>query len=301
MSDRISIPALDGRALDVWISGGSEGVPLISHHGTPGSGLPYQPFIPIANERGLRHVAYSRPGYGASDRLEGRSIADCAADVTAILDHLGATRCYTIGGSGGGPHALACAALLPDRVIAAATIASVGPFDAPGLDFLAGMGQENVKEFGLAIAGNRDALLEFMQRDVEATETGDIQELIQVMGELLPPVDLAVVNGPLAEHLLHSNTEAFRGGVWGWYDDDLAFVKDWGFDLDAIAVPVALWQGRLDKMVPFAHGEWLIERVPTAAARLPDEHGHLSIAVGSYAQILDDLLALAEGRIGDAR
>lgn len=89
--------------------------------------------------------------------------------------------------------------------------------------------------------------------------------------------------------------------MWGWYDDDLAFVKDWGFDLDAIAVPVALWQGRLDKMVPVAHGEWLIERVPTAAARLLDEHGHLSIAVGSYAQILDDLLALAEGRIGDAR
>ena len=104
------------------------------------------------------------------------------------------------------------------------------------------------------------------------------------------------MNGALGELLAASFRRAFANGVWGWYDDDLAFVRPWGFELASIRSPVSVWQGRQDLMVPFAHGEWLVEHVPTARARLRPEHGHLSLAVGSMGEILDDLLTAARER-----
>jgi len=265
-----------GRALRVREDGDPDGVPLIAHHGTPGSRLIYRRWVEDASERGIRLIAYDRPGYGGSDRDPGRSVADAAADVAAIADALGLDRILIQGRSGGGPHALACAALLGDRVAAAATLAAVGPYDAEGLDFLAGMGEDNVEELGAAVAGPETLaplLEEFAPRLLEA----DPDELVEGLKSLLSPPDVAVVNGGLAEELIAVTSEGIRASRDGWLDDDLAFVKPWGFELDSISVPLQLWQGRQDLMVPAAHGEWLAAHIPGADARLSDGDGHLSV------------------------
>jgi pimeloyl-ACP methyl ester carboxylesterase len=284
----------DGRVLDVWVEGEPAGDVVVWHYGTPSSGLPYPPFVEEARRRGLRLVTYSRPGYGDSSRHEGRSVGDCAADVGRILDALGVERFFTGGGSGGGPHALACAALVPDRVLAAVSVAGVTPYGAPGIDFLAGMGRENVEEFGAALEGP-EALRAWM--DEHAAELGQAaspDDLIAAMGDLVSEVDRASLTGDFGAFLVEDWHIALRNGYWGWFDDDLAFTRDWGFDPTAIAVPVAVWQGRQDRFVPFAHGEWLAEHVPRARVHLFEEHGHLSLAIASFGEILDDLMDMAQ-------
>ncbi len=293
--ERMELP--DGRSLDLYVDGPTDGTPLVSHHGTPGAGLPFGPFVRAAAERGMRWVSYSRPGYGSSTRLEGRSVADCVEDVVAVVDRLGADRFFTTGGSGGGPHTLACAALLPDRVLACAAIAAVAPFDAAGLDWTAGMGPENIEELGAAEAGS-DALESYLEKEaprLRAATSAD--ELIEAMAGLLPPVDRDALSGEFAETMIESSHRSLFTGIWGWFDDDMAFLKDWGFSLDVIEAPVALWQGRQDKMVPFSHGGWLAEHTAGARQHLLDDHGHLSIAVSSFDRVLDDMLDMADGHV----
>jgi pimeloyl-ACP methyl ester carboxylesterase len=265
-----------GRALRVLDVGEPGGVPVVVHHGTPGSSGFYKRWLEDAAERGIRLIGYDRPGYGGSDRHAGRSVADVAADVEAICDQLGLARVVTHGRSGGGPHALACAALLGDRVAAAATLCSVGPFDAADLDFLTGMGEDNVVELGAAVAGE-SALAPLLEQLSERILAADPEELAGELASILSPPDVEVVNAGLATELL----ESIRAGVGstrvGWLDDDLAFVRSWGFELSSIAVPVALWQGRQDLMVPVAHGEWLAQHIPGVEAHLSDADGHLSI------------------------
>ena len=265
-----------GRRLLVREAGDPDGVPLIVHHGTPGSRLIKSGWLEDASRRGIRLIGYDRPGYGGSDRDPGRSVADCAVDVEAICDALGLERVLTHGSSGGGPHALACAALLADRVVAAATLASVAPWGADGLDFMAGMGEDNVRELGAAVAGP-DALAPLLEAYMEQIGGAEPDELADELKSLLSPPDVAVVNAGLAEELLASIRVGVGERRHGWLDDDLAFVKPWGFELDSIEVPVQLWQGRQDLMVPVAHGEWLAERVPGVDARLSDEDGHISL------------------------
>jgi pimeloyl-ACP methyl ester carboxylesterase len=230
-----------------------------------------------ARARGARIVGYDRPGYGGSTRQPGRRVADAAADTAAVADAYGAQRFSTWGISGGGPHALACAALLPDRVTAAASLASVAPYDAAGLDFLAGMGQDNIDEFGAAVAGESTLrpLLAAMREGLIGSSPESIAEQLR---SLLPPADLAVLTGDLAVYLYASMTTGLAPGCDGWLDDDYAFIADWGVPLEAIRVPLLLLQGRQDLMVPFAHGEWLAARVPGVEARLTDEDGHLTLA-----------------------
>jgi pimeloyl-ACP methyl ester carboxylesterase len=280
----------DGRDLDIYVEGPEDGELLISHHGTPGAGIPLGSFVSAAAERGLRWASYSRPGYAGSTRLPGRDVADCVRDVTAIADHLGGDRFFTIGASGGGPHTLACAALLPDRVRGCAAIAAPAPWGAEGLDWLAGQGPENIAEWEAALAGP-DELEAFLNTEAPALrEASEPQDLIDVLGGLLPEPDRAALTGDFAATLIAASNRAVQNGIWGWFDDDRTFVGGWGFDIAAIVAPVALWQGRQDKMVPFAHGEWLAAHVPGARPHLYDEHGHLSLAVASFPRILDDLL-----------
>jgi pimeloyl-ACP methyl ester carboxylesterase len=260
----------DGRRLAVEVAGPEDGDVVVYHTGTPGAGSLYTPLLEAGAERGLRHVSYARPGYGGSDRQPGRTIADCAHDVAAIADALGVERFYTTGHSGGGPHALACAAMLPDRVSSAATTAGVAPFDAEGLDWLAGMGQENLDEFAAQEAGDSQ-LQAFLERSAEEFGSLSGDQVIAALGDLI--------------------SEALRNGIWGWFDDDKATVADWGFDLAGIEAPVTIWQGEEDRMVPFAHGKWLADHVSGAKARLLAGEGHLSLEVGSYGAVLDDLVA----------
>jgi pimeloyl-ACP methyl ester carboxylesterase len=271
-----SIDGPGGRVLRVREDGDPDGIPLIAHHGTPGSRLPYSHWVADATARGIRLIAYDRPGYGGSDRREGRQVADAAADVEAIADGLGLGRILITGRSGGGPHALACPALLGDRVAAAATLCGVGPYGAEGLDFLAGMGEDNVNELGAAAQGPK-ALAPFLEAVAPHLLAADPDELAEGLRSLLSPPDVAVLNAGLAEELIAVTGEGIRATREGWLDDDLAFVKPWGFDIGSISVPLQLWQGRQDMMVPPAHGEWLAEHISGVDVRFSDDDGHLSL------------------------
>lgn len=285
-----TIACADGRLLDIEVSGPESGTPLVFHHGTPGSVTQLRMMQRATADCSLRLVSYSRAGYGASTRRPGRSVLDVAEDVTAILDHLGAGRCVTAGWSGGGPHALATAVALPDRVAGALSIAGVAPYVAEGLDFLAGMGEQNVEEFGLAVEGEH-ALRPYLEAEAVGLRQATPAALMQGMSTLLPEADLAVLTDEYGEDLSANFAEALRTGVNGWLDDDLAFTSDWGFDPADVGVPTFLWQGSDDLMVPFAHGQWLAARIPYSTAHLEQGEGHLSVAVGALPRMLGELVA----------
>lgn len=284
------ITLTDGRHLEIETSGPERGPVLVFHHGTPGGSEQIQAMARATAARGLRLVTWSRPGYGASTRQAGRSVADVVADTAAVLDHLGADTCLVAGWSGGGPHALACGALLSDRVRGVLCIAGVAPYAVEGLDFLAGMGEDNIEEFGEALKGEA-ALRPWLdaQRPEMLELTAD--QVADSLGNLVPPVDVAVLTGEFAEDLASAFRQALSVSVDGWLDDDLAFTRPWGFELADIAVPTYLWQGNEDLMVPFAHGQWLAEQIPGVTAHLEQGEGHLSIGIGALDRMLDELAA----------
>jgi pimeloyl-ACP methyl ester carboxylesterase len=265
-----------GRTLHVHEGGDPRGIAVVVHHGTPSGGMLYPPHAQDAAERGIRLIGYDRPGYGGSTPLPGRTVADAAADVEAILDALGIERFATYGASGGGPHALACGALLPDRCAAVATLASVGPYDGQGLVWLEGMGEGNRREIAAALEGG-ETFEQFLVREVADLEGVTADELAGAMAPHLSEVDAAVLTGDLAEFFLSSFHDAMRSGIAGWRDDDYAFLRPWGFELGGIRAPVLLRQGRQDRMVPFAHGAWLAGRISGVEAELSEEHGHLTL------------------------
>ena len=289
------VPAGEGRELEVLVSGPADGLPVVFHTGTPSGPVPYAPTTRAAADNRLRLVTYGRPGYGRSTPQPGRSVADVVADTVTVLDHLGATEFVTMGHSGGGPHALACAALLPDRCLAAASVAGVAPWDADGLDVLAGMGPENIEEFDLAMKG-ADALTQFLEPLGEELRSIAPDEVVAAFGGLVPEVDQLVLTGAVAAYYADGFHKALENGIGGWRDDDLAFVRPWGFDLTDITVPVSIWQGAQDLMVPFAHGRWLAAHVPGATVHLFDEHGHLSLTENHVPAILADLAGTARAR-----
>lgn len=285
----------DGRSLHTLMAGPADGLPLVYHSGTPSGLVPYEPMIAAAAAAGLRLITYARPGYGQSDPNPGRRVADVAADVLAILDHVGAERCASVGWSGGGPHALATGALLGDRCLAAATIAGVAPYRAAGLDFLAGMGDENIAEFGAAEQGE-GPLSAFLSEQADALAQVTGEQVAEALGGLVTPVDQAALTGSFAEYQAESFRVAMSTGIAGWRDDDLAFVADWGFDLADLRLPVSIWQGDQDAMVPFAHGQWLASQITGARAHLLPGEGHLSLGVTRIGDIVAELAAATGAR-----
>ena len=279
----------DGRTLRYVEAGDPGGPLLLGQHGTPGAGRLFRSEVEAAERLGARLVAYSRPGYDGSTAQPGRAVADAAADVAALLDGLGADRFATYGWSGGGPHALACAALLPERCAAAATIAGAAPSDQPDLDFVAGMGDGNIAEFAAAFEG-RETLTSMLEEEAAGLMAISPDQIVESMAPFLSEVDAAALTGGLPEHLLGMFRAGLRDGVEGWVDDDLAYVKPWGFDVGAIAVPVAVWQGEQDLMVPGAHGRWLSEHVAGAEAHLPEQEGHLTLFANHIGVIQEWLL-----------
>lgn len=282
----------DGRHLDVLVDGPDNAPTLLFHHGTPGSGAQYRFITAAARALGLRTVTYSRPGYGGSSRHAGRTVADAVPDALAVLDHVGAADCVTAGWSGGGPHALACGALAPERVRGVLSMAGVAPYDAADLDFLAGMGQENIEEFHAALAGE-DRLREALTQQAQQLAGATPEVIAAGMMSLLPASDLAVLSDDFGADLAANFREGLRGGPDGWIDDDLALVRPWGFDLAAIGVPASVWQGSEDLMVPYAHGQWLARNVGRATdrAHLLEGEGHLSVIIGSIQAMLAELVA----------
>lgn len=274
--ERRIVPAADGRRI-VTYAHGEPGRPLVLvHHGTPSSGILTQSWADDAERLGVRLVGYSRPGYDDSTRSAGRTVAAAATDAAAVADAEGAERFVNWGVSGGGPHALACAALLPDRVARTAVVAGVAPYQGEGLDWMAGMGEDNVVEFGAAVQG-AEALEPLLEEYAASMTESGVEEMIAAMASLLPAVDIAALRAGLGEHAHDASSVGLGSGVEGWLDDDLAFVEPWGFDLSAIEVPVLLVQGSEDLMVPAAHGEWLGRRVAGAELRRAPGQGHMSL------------------------
>lgn len=287
----IAVPTQDGRTLEVLLAGPEDGLPLVMHHGTPQGAVPFGILERPAAERGIRVVAYSRPGYGSSSPLADAStytIADDVTDTTTILDHLGIDEFITLGWSGGGPRSLACATLLPGRCLAAASGAGVAPFHADGLDWFEGMGQENHEELGAALQGP-GALEAWLTEHALGMLSATPEQVATALGDLVDDVDRAALTGELAEYLVASGRHAGAQGVIGWRDDDHALVSPWGFDLDTIKTPVSVWQGEHDRMVPYAHGIWLADQIPGARRHLYADEGHLSLIM-QMNRVLDDLL-----------
>jgi pimeloyl-ACP methyl ester carboxylesterase len=294
-SRTLTVTAPDGRDLEVLVSGPEDGVPLVFHHGTPTGAVPDPSLQRVTVERGLRLVQYSRPGYGASsprpDGLTSATVADDALDVATILDHLGHDEFLTAGWSGGGPRSLACAAVLPARCRAAVCGVGLAPVEEYDGDVRDGMGAENVEEFTAALAGP-EALTEVLERFGPPAFSATADEVADSLGGLIAPVDRAALTGELAEVTAAGFRHSGRQGIVGWLHDDLTLVRPWGFSVADITVPVSVWQGTEDLMVPFAHAEWLAAHIPGVRAHLEPGEGHLSL-LAQMPRILDDLLDMA--------
>jgi pimeloyl-ACP methyl ester carboxylesterase len=266
----------DGRRLQVLERGVPDGRPVLVHNGTPNSRLMYEPAVRLAESQGIRMIGYDRPGYGASDRVAGRSVASCAEDVRAIASTLGIERLAVWGISGGGPHAMACAALLPDLVPAVGVLASLAPWGAEGLDYFEGMGQENVEDMQLTLKDRTAGRAKCEQERLETLDATP-ETIYKTFETLLSPVDREALTPAFAEYLHEAMQLGLAPGADGWWDDDVAFIEPWGFELDQIQTPVLLLHGRQDRFVPFTHGEWLARRIPGVEARLADDDGHLTL------------------------
>ncbi len=253
----------DGRSLHAYDNGPVGGLAVVWHHGTPNIGAPPVPLFGVAARLGLRWVSYDRPGYGGSSPRPGRDVASAAADVAAVADALGIDRFAVFGHSGGAPHALACAALLGDRVPAVVSVAGLAPYGAPGIDWFAGMAESGVASLRAAAAG-RAAKEAYEASDPDGDDAG------------FTAADHAALAGPWGwfGDVVRPALAAGRGGL---VDDDLAYVAPWGFDPAGVAAPVLVLHGGADRMVPGAHGRWLAGRIPRAELRLSPGDGHISI------------------------
>ncbi len=287
------IESPDGRIVEVATLGSPSGTTVFFHHGSPGSSSSVRLLESLATSGALQLVTMSRPGYGRSSRREGRDVAAVVEDVGTVLDALGRDSYVAVGWSGGGPHALACAALDAPRCAGAWSLAGVAPFNAD-IDWTEGMGPENLEEFALAQEGGPryEAHIAEMGEQL-AGATAD--NVIELFGGLLSDVDKAALadgrpRGLLADDLGHS----FANGWYGFFDDDRAFMADWGFDPTTIQVPVSIWYGDADLMVPPSHGAWLSTALPSATRYFFTGEGHLSLVANRSDELLDELTGVSQ-------
>jgi pimeloyl-ACP methyl ester carboxylesterase len=279
-----TISASDGRDLCVETTRVDSGKTVLVQGGSPNSRHLYGPWIADADRKGIRLISYDRPGYGGSSPASDHSVADGAADVRAIAEALRVDQMAVWGYSGGGPYALASAALLPDLVVAVATVGSIAPYGAPGLDYFAGMGDLNVEDIRLYLSdpdAARKRGREAREQMLEATQ----DEVTEMLRTLLSPVDAAQLTGEFAEWLRRSTHDGLAPGDQGWWDDSVAHLSPWGFDLETISVPVKIWHGRHDQFVPIQHGQWLAEHVAGAESELSDVDGHLTLLAGKVGDV----------------
>ena len=273
----------DGRELEILDNGINAESAIIFHHGTPDHASTWGDWLEAAAGAGIRAIAYSRAGYGTSDRHPGRSVISINNDIGQILDSKNITKFVSIGQSGGGPHSLATTC--EPRNVGAISLAGVGAFGVDDLDFLEGMGPENHDEFGAALKGEA-SIEEWMNLNAGAFKNVSGSEIIEAFGGLLGDADKAALNAGGADQMAASMRSALAVSFDGWIDDDLVFVKPWGFDLAAITKPVFLWQGDDDFMVPHAHSYWLEKHIPTATLTFKAGEGHISLGIKYRSEIL---------------
>ena len=276
-----SVVLPDGRTLHYYDTGAADGADLavVWFHGSPNIGEPPQPLFPAAAERGIRFVSYDRPGYATSTEHPGRDVASAAQDVAAVVDALGIARFAVLGHSGGGPHALACAALIPGRVIAAVDVSGIAPYGGEGLDYFAGINPGGEAELRAAVRGREEltACLESAEFDPE----------------MFTPADLAALEGSWA-WLAGVAGKAMEEGLTGFIDDDLAAVKPWGFDPATIDVPVLICHGEDDRVVPIAHSRWLAAQIPTSQLLSYPADGHITVLDSAAVPALDWIRSRAD-------
>jgi pimeloyl-ACP methyl ester carboxylesterase len=278
----------DGRTLAYLERGAADGQPVFALHGTPGTRLTRPADETLPARHGVRWITYDRPGYGLSEPRPGRSVADAPEDIATIADALGLERFAVVGGSGGAPHALACGALLGDRVTRVGALVTPAPPDAENFDFYEGLADLNVREFNAALEG-REAIEAFLQPYVDGIRV-DVDGVIEQVLAELPEIDRERASKPEQRALMRESwTESVRQGSSGWADDDLAFAKPWGFDLQDVTVEVRVWQGELDVLTPRPHGEYVASRLPNGRFELFEGGGHF--IEDEWALVLDWLIA----------
>jgi pimeloyl-ACP methyl ester carboxylesterase len=285
------VRAADGRRLSVDLSGNPDGVPVFLLHGTPGSRLGPRPRGMLLYRLGVRLITFDRPGYGQSDRRPGRRVADVAADVAAIADRYGIERFAVAGRSGGGPHALACAALLPRRVRRVAILVGLAPHDADGLAWFNGMAPSNRAAYSSGVA--RQEFLAARLTSQADTIRGDPASLLARLYDELPDADRRVISDPGIRALLEATyAEALHASADGWIDDALALCTNWGFDPTTVAVPVLLWHGERDVFSPVSHTRWLGNAIPRATVVVQSGAAHFGAL-----NVLADVLRWLTGEV----
>jgi pimeloyl-ACP methyl ester carboxylesterase len=266
----LDVALADGRVLHAYDTGPADGrLAVLWYHGTPNIGAPPVPLFAAADRLRLRWVSYDRPGYGGSTPRPDRDVASAADDAAAVADALGIERYAVMGHSGGGPHALAGAALRPQRVVAAISMSGTAPFGAEGLDWFAGMGPTTAGSLRAAVEGRA------VKERYEATADGDPDFTAE---------DIAALNGDW-RWLLDVVRPALDAGPAAAIDDDLAYVAPWGFDPAAVTAPTLVVHGGADRMVPATHGDWLAAHCPTASLRLYPAEGHVSVLAHASAAL----------------
>jgi pimeloyl-ACP methyl ester carboxylesterase len=281
------------RRLSCEVFGDPEGTPVFLLHGTPGSRLGPRPRGVVLHRLGVRLIVFDRPGYGGSDRQAGRRVADVAADVAAIADSYGLAEFAVVGRSGGGPHALACAAMLPHRTTRAAVLVGLAPHGADGLDWFDGMAASNVIDFTEA-AASRDAISARLTAAAESIRADPASLIARLETELPDPDRRVVADSGIRSMLVRNYAEALRTSAYGWIDDVVAFCTSWGFDPADIAVPVRLWHGKSDVFSPPSHAQWLADRIPGATVIVQEGAAHFG-ALGVLPDILRWLAADTPG------
>lgn len=274
MREPVDVRMSDGRTVRAYDSGPRDpAAPVVVwHHGSPQSGRLLQPLLDATEPRGIRLVSIARPGYGGSTRRSERDVASIATDTEAVLDRVGVGRFAAAGASGGGPHALACGALLKGRVTAVACVAGIAPY-TEAFDWWAGM---------QAPAGLRAA------RDGTA-ERARFAETDEFDPARFVAADWTALAGRWADL---GNDAGAAGEEWpmGLVDDDVAFVRPWGFELGDVTVPVLLVQGEEDRVVPSGHARWMHDHLAESTLSLLPGEGHVS-ALDAVPELLDWILA----------
>ena len=293
MTELESMQLPDGRTLEFCRSGPEEAQTLLVFHvGSPSAAVDFPNVTSAAASRGVRTVTYSRAGHAGSTRKPGRIAADEAADTAALADRLGASTFLVAGWSGGGPGALACAALLPDRVRGCTVLAGAAPPQEVGPAWFEWWGEDDREELRAFAAGEtepyRSAYEEMAASFADLTGPG----IAAWPGT--PPADVrAFERSPeVGDALADSIRRGVGSGVEGWMDDAFAQTHPWGFRVGDIHVPVTIRHGELDHLVRVDHGRWLAANVPDARAEILPDHGHISVVV-PFDDVIDGLLASA--------